>query len=90
MSTIYDLDCRFDSHKSFYGKAQIAVADDGTETLYSYNTPVIKKRGNKITLGDYALCSNTTLRHCKEALRQWGYGPMSKKEIANTFEWERF
>ena len=30
MSTIYNLDCRFDSHKSFYGKAQIAVADDGT------------------------------------------------------------
>ena len=90
MSTIYNLDCRFDSRKSFDGKAQIAVADDGTETLYSYNTPVIKKRGNKITLGDYALCSNTTLRHCKEALRQWGYGPMSKKEIANTFEWERF
>ena len=51
---------------------------------------IIKKRGDKITLGDYALCSNTTLRHCKEALRQWGYGPMSKKEIANTFEWERF
>ena len=55
MSTVYNLDCRFDSRKSFYGKAQIAVADDGTETLYSYNTPVIKKRGNKITLGDYAL-----------------------------------
>lgn len=86
----YELDARFDSHKSFYGKAVVAVADDGTTTLYSYGTPVVKKRGSKVTLGDYALCSNTTLRHCKEALRQWGYGPMSKKEIANTFEWERF
>lgn len=32
--------------KSFYGKAIIEVADDGSETLYSYNTPIIKKSSN--------------------------------------------
>lgn len=29
--------------KSFYGKAIVEVAPDGSETLYSYNTPIIKK-----------------------------------------------
>ena len=32
-----------DSHKSFYGKAVVKIADDGSETLYSYNTPIIKR-----------------------------------------------
>lgn len=29
--------------KSFYGKAVVIVDEDGTETLYSYNTPIIKR-----------------------------------------------
>jgi hypothetical protein len=29
--------------KSFYHKAIVEVADDGAETLYSYNTPVLRK-----------------------------------------------
>lgn len=29
--------------KSFYGKAIVEIAPDGSETLYSYNTPIIKK-----------------------------------------------
>lgn len=32
-----------DSRKSFYGKAIVEIADDGSETLYSYGTPIIKK-----------------------------------------------
>lgn len=32
-----------DSRKSFYGKCYVEVAEDGTETLYSYNTPIIKR-----------------------------------------------
>jgi len=39
---IYEL-IPMDSHKSFYGKAKVYIADDGTETLYSYNTPIIKR-----------------------------------------------
>ena len=29
--------------KSFYGKAKVLIADDGTETLFSYDTPIIKR-----------------------------------------------
>lgn len=29
--------------KSFYGKAIVQVDNNGNETLYSYNTPIIKK-----------------------------------------------
>lgn len=90
MSNVYNLEPHFDSRNSFYGKAVVVVADDGTKTLYSYGTPVVKKRCNRVTLGDMFDCSMTTLRHVKEALRQWGYVPMSKKEIAKTFEYERF
>lgn len=31
------------SQKSFYGKAIVQVDNNGNETLYSYNTPIIKK-----------------------------------------------
>ena len=32
-----------DNRKSFYGKARVEIADDGSETLYSYNTPIVKR-----------------------------------------------
>lgn len=32
-----------DGRKSFYGKAVVIVEDNGTETLYSYDTPIIKR-----------------------------------------------
>lgn len=32
-----------DGRKSFYGKAVVVVEDNGTETLYSYDTPIIKR-----------------------------------------------
>lgn len=35
--------------KSFYGKAKVMVDDDGTETLISYNTPIIKRKNGKLT-----------------------------------------
>lgn len=33
-----------DSRKSFYGKATVSIDENGTETLYSYNTPIIKRK----------------------------------------------
>ena len=39
---IYDLKPT-DGRKSFYGKATVLIENDGTETLYSYNTPIIKR-----------------------------------------------
>lgn len=52
-----------DGRKSFYGKAVVEVADDGSETLYSYGTPIIKKTatGELVKLWDG--WSATTGRH---------------------------
>lgn len=54
-----------DGRKSFYGKAVVEVADDGSETLYSYDTPIIKKTaaGELVRLWDG--WSATTGRHIK-------------------------
>lgn len=52
-----------DGRKSFYGKAVVKVADDGSETLYSYNTAIIKRTaaGELVKLWDG--WSATTGRH---------------------------
>ena len=54
-----------DGRKSFYGKAVVEVADDGSETLYSYNTAIIKRTaaGELVKLWDG--WSATTGRHIK-------------------------
>lgn len=41
----YDL-TPIDARKSFYGKAKVTVDDNGTETLYSYDTPIISRNKN--------------------------------------------
>ena len=54
-----------DGRKSFYGKAVVEVADDGSEMLYSYGTPIVKKTaaGELVRLWDG--WSATTERHIK-------------------------
>ena len=54
-----------DGRKSFYGKAVVIIGDDGSETLYSYDTPIIKKTaaGELVRLWDG--WSTTTGRHIK-------------------------
>ena len=69
----YDLQCRFDSRKSFYGKARVEIVN-GVKTLYSYNTPVAEVRRGKFKKLDYADCSQTTRRHVREFMRQEGFG----------------
>jgi len=32
-----------DGRKSFYGKAKVIIDEAGNETLYSYDTPIIKR-----------------------------------------------
>ena len=54
-----------DSHKSFYGKAKVRVDTDGTETLLSYGTEIIRKYKDG---GLYPLWNDwsaTTGRHIK-------------------------
>lgn len=51
--------------KSFYGKAVVVVEDNGTETLYSYGTPIVKRlvSGELVKLWDG--WTATTGRHIK-------------------------
>lgn len=74
MATIkgfYELSPRFDSRKSFYGKAQVIEYTDGTHELKSYNTIVSREKGGKVEhLGRW---SNTTSRHQKEFEKQFSY-----------------
>lgn len=39
---IYDL-IPNDGRKSFYGKAKVHIDDNGAQTLYSYNTPILRR-----------------------------------------------
>jgi hypothetical protein len=82
--TINKLDVRYDSRKSFYGKAEVIVYVDGTKQLKSYNTIVaeISTEGKAEVFGTY---SPTTLRHIKEFLKQNGFSADSKKEIEELY-----
>lgn len=54
-----------DGRKSFYGKAVVTLEDDGSETLTSYNTLIIKRTvtGDLVKLWDG--WTATTGRHIK-------------------------
>lgn len=54
-----------DSRKSFYGKAIVIVEDNGTETLYSYGTPIIKRLVNGELVKLWNGWTATTGRHIK-------------------------
>ena len=51
--------------KSFYGKAKVVVDDNGNETLYSYDTPIIKRDINGKLTKLWNGWSNTTGTHIK-------------------------
>lgn len=87
MTTIYELHARFDSRKSFYGKAHV-IETPHTITLQSYDTMILQysKRTKKIKW----LCRNvwafsaTTNRHINEFMQQFtNESRLSKKEILN-------
>ncbi len=59
---IYDL-IPTAGQKSFYGKAKVFIEDDGTETLYSYNTPIIKRTAAGELVRMWDGWSATTGRH---------------------------
>ena len=65
--------------KSFYGKARVIIDDNGTETLFSYDTAIIRKtpEGKLIRLWDD--WSATTGKHIKAycGLNKAGYKALS-------------
>lgn len=78
----YDLIPRFNSQKSFYGKAQVREGMQGDKyviQLQSYNTIVAELSDGKATV--YGTYSNTTLKHIKEFLKQKGFKADNKKQI---------
>lgn len=91
---IYELDCRYDSRASFYGKAIVKERDEEQDNivyeiieLYSYDTLVARITRNKETclstceyLGKY---SQTTTRHQKEFFRQYR---LTEKEMKELFD----
>lgn len=52
-----------DGRKSFYGKAVVIVEDNGTETLYSYGTHIIKRLVSGKLVKLWSGWSATTGRH---------------------------
>ena len=87
---MYDLECRFDSRQSFYGKAVVEIEEDViayNELLHSYGTLVaIYTKDKKTNLKQFTYLgkfSQTTTRHQKEFFKQHG---LSDKEIKELFK----
>ena len=66
---IFELSPRYDSCKSFYGKAHVIDHENGTIELQSYDTIVSRCVNGKVEeLGKW---SATTTRHQKEFRKQF-------------------
>ncbi len=83
-SPVRDLNPKYDSRKSFYNKASIDE-QDGVYTLYSYGTKVAEIRANKVTLFPAWDYSQTTLRHVKEFLKQFGFEASSISQMRKDY-----
>lgn len=68
---VFELEARYDSRQSFYGKAQVIDYGNGVMELKSYDTIVSRVNNGKVEhLGKW---SQTTTRHQKEFERQFAY-----------------
>ena len=66
---IFELSPRYDTRKSFYGKARVIDHENGTIELQSYDTIVSRCVNGKVEeLGKW---SATTTRHQKEFRKQF-------------------
>lgn len=54
-----------DGRRSFYGKAKVLIDNNGTETLYSYDTPIISRSTSGELKRLWSGWSATTGRHIK-------------------------
>lgn len=66
---IFELEARFDTRKSFYGKAHVIDYENGTLLLQSYDTVVSRCINGKVE--DFGKWSKTTTRHQKEFRKQF-------------------
>lgn len=83
----YELFPRYDSAKSFYGKAhEIWDYDNSIIKLRSYSTIVAEIDNGKATV--FGWYSQTTGRHIKEFLKQHGFVANNKTQILDDYEEE--
>lgn len=92
---MYELSCRYDARKSFYGKAKVKYFENESgvifrEELYSYGTLVativrydFKGKIEKVEYNYLGKYSQTTTRHQKEFFKQGG---LTDKEIKELFK----
>lgn len=87
---MYNLECEFDTRKSFYKKAYVEVQKNDfecTKDLYSYGTLVASVVWNyeehTLTYQYFGRYSQTTTRHQKEFFKQEG---LNGKEIKDVFK----
>ena len=82
MTFAIKLQPKYDSRKSFYGKAKVEM-EDGKKVLYSYNTKVAEIKDGKAIV--HGLYSDTTTRHIKDFLQQNGFKVESSKQIMQDY-----
>jgi hypothetical protein len=89
MSQFLELQARYDARDSFYGKARVQ-ADYPIVSLWSYDTRVAQIEYNgqpddKGVATVYGYYSQTTFRHIKEFLKQYGFWAENKKQILKDY-----
>ena len=90
----YDLDCRYDTRNSFYGKAVVEETTNNNVKdykLYSYGTLVARytEVGNIKTYYYFGKYSQTTTRHQKEFFKQHGLDDSEIKVLFKEGIYER-
>ena len=81
----YYLEPNYDSRNSFYKKALVKEYEDGTIVLQSYSTDVavINKKSNEAVIRGFY--SDTTTRHIKDFLYQYGYQVGSRQFLREEY-----
>lgn len=71
---IFEMPAKYDSRKSFYGKAEVLETEDGGAILYSYGHKVAAALRGAVTIfsGVRMAGSQTTTRHIVEFVKQYG------------------
>ena len=71
------------SQKSFYGKAQIRFSDDGSKTLFSYNTPIMRICADGTIEKIWYGYSATTMKHINSFCDLYNIPIHGKKDWEN-------
>lgn len=77
--TIENLKPRYDSAKSYYGKAKVITEDDGSLALKSYET-IVMRIVNGVPIRTWDGYSATTMRHVNDFMMQNGFERGGKKD----------